>query len=167
MDENETIKNETETMKNEMKEEVFTKKEVDKIIKDKIKKERLNYPTEEELTSFKDWKENQKTKEEKQLEEIGNYKREAEEAKKELEELKKIEYIRTKNINNKFINYVKYETSKLAKDENIDFIDALDNFVKDNDMVLNQDTRVVTVDIGAAKGDNTKTKKETTLRKFW
>ena len=46
----------------------FTQEEVNTIVENRLKKERKNMPTAEELTEFNKWKEEQKTSEEKAIE---------------------------------------------------------------------------------------------------
>lgn len=50
----------------------FTQDELDAIVKDKIAKAKKSQPSKEELEEFKQWKESQKTEEEKRTEELNN-----------------------------------------------------------------------------------------------
>ena len=63
-------------------EKTFTQEEVDNIIKERIKREKKEQPSAEELKAFKEWKESQKTEAEKQEEALTA----AEKAKSDAEE---------------------------------------------------------------------------------
>ena len=51
-------------------EKTFTQADVDKLIKDRLAREKKGQPSKEELKAFKEWKESQKTNEEKNAEKI-------------------------------------------------------------------------------------------------
>lgn len=51
-------------------EKTFTQADVDKMIKDRLAREKKGQPTKEELKAFKEWQDNQKTQEEKNAEKI-------------------------------------------------------------------------------------------------
>ena len=51
----------------------FTQEEVNKIVSDRVNKEKSKMPSKEELDSFRTWQESQKTEQEKQQERITQY----------------------------------------------------------------------------------------------
>lgn len=63
-------------------EKTFTQEEVNKMIKDRVAREKKGQPSKEELKAYQEWKESQKTEAEKQSEALTN----AERAKEEAEE---------------------------------------------------------------------------------
>ncbi|MDP4144496.1 MAG: hypothetical protein Q8936_08450 [Bacillota bacterium] len=68
-DTNATETTNSDETKDETKEEkTFTQADVDKLIKDRIAREKKGLPSKEELKAYSDWKESQKTEEEKKNE---------------------------------------------------------------------------------------------------
>lgn len=63
-------KEEGEENSGEEETKTFTQDEVDKLIKDRLKREKKGQPTKEELKAFKEWQDSKKTNEEKNLEKI-------------------------------------------------------------------------------------------------
>lgn len=58
----------TETTATEQEERKFTQAEMDKVINDRLARERENLPSEDDLKAFQDWKKNQQTEAERQQE---------------------------------------------------------------------------------------------------
>lgn len=67
---------------NSKEEKTFTQADVDKLIKERLSREKKGQPSKEELEAFNNWKESQKTEEEKKNEALTN----AEKAKQDAEE---------------------------------------------------------------------------------
>ncbi len=67
---------------NPQEEKTFTKDDVDRLIKERLDREKRNQPSKEELEAFNNWKESQKTEAQKQSEALTN----AEKAKQDAEE---------------------------------------------------------------------------------
>ena len=67
---------------NQKEEKTFTQADVDKLIKERLAREKKGQPSKEELEAFNNWKESQKTEEEKKNEALTN----AEKAKQDAEE---------------------------------------------------------------------------------
>ena len=67
---------------NQKEEKTFTQADVDKLIKERLAREKKGQPSKEELEAFNNWKESQKTEEEKKDEALTN----AEKAKQDAEE---------------------------------------------------------------------------------
>lgn len=67
---------------NQQEEKTFTQADVDRLIKERLDKEKKGQPSKEELEAFNNWKESQKTEAQKQSEALTN----AEKAKQDAEE---------------------------------------------------------------------------------
>ncbi|KAB8118721.1 hypothetical protein FVB38_15340, partial [Clostridium perfringens] len=67
---------------NQKEEKTFTQADVDKLIKERLAREKKGQPSKEELEAFNNWKESQKTEEEKKNEALTN----AEKAKQDAED---------------------------------------------------------------------------------
>lgn len=67
---------------NPQEEKTFTQDDVDRLIKERLEREKKNQPSKEELEAFNNWKESQKTEAQKQSEALTN----AEKAKQDAEE---------------------------------------------------------------------------------
>lgn len=61
---------ETDTDSKDTTQTTFTQADVDKLIKERLAREKKGQPTKEEMEAFRTWKENQKTKEEKEAEKV-------------------------------------------------------------------------------------------------
>lgn len=78
----ETTEAKTDTQETTQEEKTFTQTDVDKLIQDRVAREKKNQVSKEELKAYQDWKESQKTEEEKKSEALTN----AEKAKQVAEE---------------------------------------------------------------------------------
>ena len=78
----ETTETKTDTEETTQEEKTFTQADVDKLIRERVARERKNQLSKEELKVYQEWKESQKTEEEKKNEALTN----AEKAKLEAEE---------------------------------------------------------------------------------
>lgn len=68
----ETTETKTDTEETTQEEKTFTQADVDKLIKERIARERKNQLPKEELKAYQEWKESQKTEEEKKNEALTN-----------------------------------------------------------------------------------------------
>lgn len=78
----ETTETKTDTKETTQEEKTFTQADVDKLIQERIAREKKNQLSKDELKAYNDWKESQKTEEEKKNEALTN----AEKARVEAEE---------------------------------------------------------------------------------
>lgn len=122
------VDTQTTNQNEEQAEKTFTQEDVDKIVKDRLKK----MPSKEELKAFKDWQESQKTAEQKQAE------KEAEYAQKDttISELQKENAILKAGVKEADdIDYVLFKVSKMEGE----FEENLAKFLKDNPKFLGQE----------------------------
>lgn len=68
----ETTETKTDTKETAQEEKTFTQADVDKLIQDRIAREKKNQLSKEELKAYNEWKESQKTEEEKKNEALTN-----------------------------------------------------------------------------------------------
>lgn len=68
----ETTESKTDTQETTQEEKTFTQADVDKLIQERVARERKNQLSKEELKAYQEWKESQKTEEEKKNEALTN-----------------------------------------------------------------------------------------------
>ena len=120
------------TEKNEgQAEKTFTQEELDKIVQDRLDREKKKMPSKEELKAFKDWQESQKTAEQKQAEKDAEYKKTLE----ELNNLKQTNAVLSAGVNKDDADYVIFKVSKMEGE----FEENLAKFLKDNPKYLKQE----------------------------
>lgn len=120
------------TEKNEgQAEKTFTQEELNKIVQDRLDKEKKKMPSKEELKAFKDWQESQKTEAEKQAEKEAEYQK----ALNELNTLKQTNAVLEAGVNKDDADYVLFKVSKMEGE----FEENLAKFLKDNPKYLKQE----------------------------
>ena len=105
-------------------EKTFTQEELNKIVQERLDKEKKKMPSKEDLKAFKDWKESQKTAEQKQAEKEAEYQRTL----NELNTLKQTNAVLEAGVNKDDVDYVLFKVSKMEGD----FDENLTKFLKDN-----------------------------------
>lgn len=120
------------TEKNEgQAEKTFTQEELDKIVQDRLDREKKKMPSKEELKAFKDWQESQKTAEQKQAEKDAEYQK----AIDELNNLKQTNAVLSVGVNKDDADYVLFKVGKMEGE----FEENLAKFLKDNPKYLKQE----------------------------
>ena len=120
------------TDKNEgQAEKTFTQEELNKIVQERLDKEKKKMPSKEELKAFKDWQESQKTAEQKQAEKDAEYKKTL----NELNTLKQTNAVLEAGVNKDDADYVLFKVSKMEGE----FEENLAKFLKDNPKYLKQE----------------------------
>ena len=144
-----TTVEETENNSEEVVEKKFTQEEVDNIVEKRLAKAKKGIPSKEELAKYNEWKESQKTQEDKYNELI----QKGGEKDKEISSLKKENLILKSGITNEDdIDYIMYIVSK--KDG--DFEDNLKEYLADNPKYTKKETKATGVEsksTGVAKED--------------
>ena len=112
-------------------EKTFTQEELNKIVQERLDKEKKKMPSKEDLKAFKDWKESQKTAEEKQAEKEAEYQRTL----NELNTLKQTNAVLEAGVNKDDADYVLFKVSKMEGE----FEENLAKFLKDNPKYLKQE----------------------------
>ena len=112
-------------------EKTFTQEELNKIVQERLDKEKKKMPSKEDLKAFKDWKESQKTAEEKQAEKEAEYQKTL----NELNILKQTNAVLEAGVNKDDADYVLFKVSKMEGE----FEENLAKFLKDNPKYLKQE----------------------------
>ena len=112
-------------------EKTFTQEELNKIVQERLDKEKKKMPSKEELKAFKDWQESQKTAEEKQAEKEAEYQKTL----NELNTLKQTNAVLEAGVNKDDVDYVLFKVSKMEGE----FDENLAKFLKDNPKYLKQE----------------------------
>ena len=112
-------------------EKTFTQEELNKIVQERLDKEKKKMPSKEELKAFKDWQESQKTAEQKQAEKDAEYKKTL----NELNTLKQTNAVLEAGVNKDDADYVLFKVSKMEGE----FEENLAKFLKDNPKYLKQE----------------------------
>lgn len=116
------------TQKNEGEEKMYSQKDAQQMADAMLAKKLKGMPTKEELQAFKDWKESQKTEEQKKAEaDALNAKREQEHA-----ETKKELAVYKAGVNSEEVDFVIFKVSKMDGD----FEENLEKFLRDNPKYL-------------------------------
>lgn len=114
-------------------EKTFTQEELNKIVQERLDKEKKKMPSKEDLKAFKEWKESQKTEAEKQAEKDAEYQKTL----NELNTLKQTNAVLEAGVNKDDADYVLFKVSKIEGD----FEENLTKFLKDNPKYLKQETQ--------------------------
>lgn len=112
-------------------EKTFTQEELNKIVQERLDKEKKKMPSKEDLKAFKDWKESQKTAEEKQAEKEAEYQRTL----NELNTLKQTNAVLEAGVNKDDADYVLFKVGKMEGE----FDENLAKFLKNNPKYLKQE----------------------------
>lgn len=126
----------------ENNEKTFTQDEVDKMIKDRLKRERSKFPSKEDLQAFNVWRESQKTDEQKQAE----AKAEQQRILFENTELKNENEVFKAGVKKDDVEFVAFKVSKMEGD----FKENLDKFLKENPKYLGSDEPKIIKKVGSS-----------------
>lgn len=111
----------------------FTQEELDKIVQERLDREKKKMPSKEDMKAFKEWKESQKTDAEKQAEKEAEYKKTLD----ELNNLKQTNAVLEAGVNKEDVDYVVFKVSKMEGD----FEENLNEFLKENQKFLRQENK--------------------------
>ena len=125
------VDTQTTNKNEEQAEKTFTQEELNKIIQDRLEKEKKKMPSKEEMKAFKDWQESQKTAEQKQAEKDAEYQKTLD----ELNTLKQTNAVLEAGVNKDDADYVLFKVSKMEGE----FEENLAKFLKDNPKYLKQE----------------------------
>lgn len=135
-------------------EKTFTQADVDALVQRRLERERKKYPSEDELSAFRSWKESQQTEQER----WNNLTRERDEsrsalsaAQAELEQLKREKYVMSKGLAGDEAEFIAFKASKMVDDKTT-FEQAVD--------AITADRRKTTFDWMAPVGEGSKKQTE-------
>ena len=112
-------------------EKTFTQAELNSIIEDRLAKARKNMPSKEELQQYNEWKENQKTEQEKINEKINQLQTSNGTLTSENSQLKAQLEVLNSNAKKEFVRFVTSEVLAMVN-ETTDLKTAIKNYKKDN-----------------------------------
>lgn len=112
----------------------FTQAEVDKIISDRLKREREKLPNDDELKSYREWKKAQQSEAEKAAEREKEYI----EIKNQLEALKHENLVIKAGVDQEDVDYVIYKVQKMGDN----FEENLNVFLKENKKFIEKTAQI-------------------------
>lgn len=138
---------ETKAEETKTEEKTFTQKDFNEALKKEVARKTKGIPSEDELKAFKEWKESQKSEEEKRAEKEKSYQDAISNKDKEISDLSKENLLLRKGVKDDDMDYVLFKVSKLEGE----FKDNLETFLKDNPkfLVTNEVKETKTVDLGS------------------
>lgn len=131
-------------------EKTFTQADVDALIQKRLDRERKKYPSEDELSAYRSWKESQQTEQERwnALTKERNESRAAlSAAQAELEQLKHEKYVLSKGLSGEEAEFIAFKAGKMVNDKTT-FEQAVD--------ALTADRKKTTFDWTAPVGEGSK-----------
>ena len=130
--ENNVVTPTTETQDNGGKEQkTFTQEELNTIIETRLAKARKDMPSKEELQAYNEWKQSQKTEQEKNNEQINQLETDNGALTNENAKLKAQIQVMNSNVKKEFVRFVTSEVLAMTNDE-VDLVTALKSYKKDN-----------------------------------
>lgn len=133
-----TTVEETENNSEEVVEKTFTQEEVDKIVKERLAKAKKGIPSKEELTKYNEWKDSQKTQQDKYDELV----KEDNEKSNTISNLQKENLVLKSGITDEDeVEFIVYKVSKMEGD----FEDNLKDYLADNPKI-NKKTKATGVE---------------------
>lgn len=109
----------------------FTQEELNTIIETRLAKAKKDMPSKEELQAYNEWKQNQKTEQEKNEELMNKLKTDNGTLTNENAKLKAQIQIMNSNVKKEFVKFVTSEVLAMVSDE-VDLVTALKSYKKDN-----------------------------------
>ena len=141
--------NATEEVVEETKKEekTFTQDEFNEALRKEVSRKTKGIPSKEELQAYNEWKESQKSEEEKRVEKEKSYQDTISSKDNEISNLTKENLLLRKGVKDDDMDYVLFKVSKLDGE----FEDNLETFLKDNPkfLVSNETKETKTVDLGS------------------
>lgn len=118
-------------------EKTFTQADVDKMIQTRLDRERRKYPSEEEITAYRTWKDSQQTEQERQAKrdkELADSKSALTAAQTELEQVKRDKYVLAKGLTGDDAEFIAFKALKMVDDKTT-FEQAVDKLTENRQKV--------------------------------
>lgn len=118
-------------------EKTFTQADVDKLIQSRLERERKKYPSEEEITAYRTWKDGQQTEQERQAKrdkELAESKNALSAAQSELEQVKRDKYVLSKGLTGDDAEFIAFKALKMVDDKTT-FEQAVDKLTENRQKV--------------------------------
>lgn len=120
-----------DTQNGGQEQKTFTQEELNAIIETRLAKARKDMPSKEELQAYNEWKQNQKTEQEKNEDLMNQLKTNNGTLTDENTKLKAQIQIMNSNVKKEFVKFVTSEVLSMTNDE-VDLVTALKSYKKDN-----------------------------------
>ena len=118
-------------------EKTFTQADVDKLIQSRLERERKKYPSEEEITAYRTWKDSQQTEQERQAKrdkELADSKSALTAAQAELKQVKRDKYVLSKGLTGDDAEFIAFKALKMVDDKTT-FEQAVDKLTENRQKV--------------------------------
>lgn len=118
-------------------EKTFTQADVDKMIQSRLDRERKKYPSEEEITAYRTWKDSQQTEQERQAKmnkELADSKSALTAAQAEIEQMKRDKYVLSKGLTGDDAEFIAFKAMKMVDDKTT-FEQAVDKLTENRQKV--------------------------------
>lgn len=118
-------------------EKTFTQADVDNIIQARLERERKKYPSEEEITAYRTWKDSQQTEQERQAKrdkELADSKSALSAAQSELEQVKRDKYVLSKGLTGDDAEFIAFKALRMVDDKTT-FEQAVDKLTENRQKV--------------------------------
>lgn len=118
-------------------EKTFTQADVDKMIQTRLDRERKKYPSEEEITAYRTWKDGQQTEQERQAKrdkELADSKSALTAAQAEIEQMKRDKYVLSKGLIGDDAEFIAFKALKMVDDKTT-FEQAVDKLTENRQKV--------------------------------
>lgn len=118
-------------------EKTFTQADVDKMIQTRLDRERKKYPSEEEITAYRTWKDGQQTEQERQAKrdkELADSKSALTAAQAEIEQMKRDKYVLSKGLTGDDAEFIAFKALKMVDDKTT-FEQAVDKLTENRQKV--------------------------------
>lgn len=121
----------------QQQEQTFTQADVDRMIQQRLERERKKYPNEDEMAAFNAWKANSRTEQQRQEQrenDLSKAQTDLAAALGEVEQLKREKYVLSKGLSGEEAEFVSFKAAKLVDDKTT-FEQAVDNLTKNRQKV--------------------------------
>lgn len=118
-------------------EKTFTQADVDKMIQTRLDRERKKYPSDEEITAYRTWKDGQQTEQERQAKrdkELADSKSALTAAQAEIEQMKRDKYVLSKGLTGDDAEFIAFKALKMVDDKTT-FEQAVDKLTENRQKV--------------------------------
>lgn len=115
----------------------FTQADVDKMIQTRLDRERKKYPSEEEITAYRTWKDGQQTEQERQEKrdkELAESKSALTAAQAEIEQMKRDKYVLSKGLTGDDAEFIAFKALRMVDDKTT-FEQAVDKLTENRQKV--------------------------------
>nr|DAH54052.1 MAG TPA: Major capsid protein [Caudoviricetes sp.] len=101
-------------------EKTFTQADIDKLIQTRLERERKKYPSEEEITAYRTWKDGKQTEQErqaKQEKDLADSKAALTASQAEVEQLRRDKYVLSKGLTGEDAEFIAFKAMKMVNDK--------------------------------------------------